>query len=134
MWTTALVWTKRIYKKESMMKIHDGELKLMELVWQHEPISAKELSVLAAEVIGWNRHTTYTVATKLVEKGFIHREEPGFECTSAVTREEVQKEETKILVDRLFHGSRKALFSALLENENLSDSEIAELRELIAKR
>jgi hypothetical protein len=27
------------------MKVFDSELKIMELIWQHEPVSAKELSL-----------------------------------------------------------------------------------------
>ena len=44
-----------------MQKLFDSELKVMELIWAHEPISAKELSVLADQEFGWNKNTTYTV-------------------------------------------------------------------------
>ena len=38
-----------------MQKLFDSELKVMELIWAHEPISAKELSVLADQEFGWNK-------------------------------------------------------------------------------
>ena len=38
------------------------------------------------------------------------------------------------LVKKVFGGSRKALFSALLEDESLSDDELDELRRLIDRR
>ncbi|MBQ2118551.1 MAG: BlaI/MecI/CopY family transcriptional regulator, partial [Clostridia bacterium] len=66
--------------------------------------------------------------------GYVGREEPGFICTSRIRKSEVQKSEAKGLLEKLFSGSRKALFSALLEDETLTDAEIAELRALIDKR
>ena len=116
------------------MKLFDSEMKIMELIWRKEPVSAKELSVLARDEIGWNKNTTYTVIKKVVEKGYVKREDPDFICTSLISKEEIRGSETRSLVDRLFGGSKKALFSALLEDEDLTDEDIAELREMIEKR
>ena len=71
---------------------------------------------------------------KLVEKGYVKRSEPDFICTSLISREEVSISETKSLINRLFGGSKKALFSALLEDEELTEEDLAELREMIKKR
>ena len=117
-----------------MEKLFDSELKVMEIVWEREPVSAKDISLAAADALGWNKNTTYTVIKKLVEKGAIKREDPGFICTSLVSRREAQKTETRRLAERLFGGSRKALFSALLEDERLSDEDIADLRRMIEER
>ena len=114
-------------------RLFDSEMKVMEIVWEKSPISAKEISLIADDSIGWNKNTTYTVIKKLVNKGFIKRTEPGFICTPLISRSQIQKSEAITLVNKIFGGSRKALFSALLENEPLSDDEINELRELINK-
>ena len=116
------------------MKLFDSEIKLMEIIWQSEPVSAKAVSLTAEKEIGWNKNTTYTVIKKLIDKGYIKRTEPGFICTSLIQKSDVQKSEAAELVDKLFAGSKKALFSALLEDEELSDNELAELRALIDKR
>jgi len=116
------------------LKLFDSEIKVMELIWDNEPVSAKQISIIASGRIGWNKNTTYTVIKKLEKKGAIRRGEPGFVCTSLISREDVRKEETRNLADRLFGGSRKALFSALLEDETLSKEDIAELREMLGKR
>ena len=116
-----------------MQKLFDSELKVMELIWANEPISAKELSVLADKAFGWNKNTTYTVVKKLEGKGYIKRNDPGFICMSCISRKDVCERETQGLIDKLFGGSRKALFSALIENEKLTQEEIDELRKLIEK-
>ena len=117
-----------------MQKLFDSELKVMELIWAHEPISAKELSVLADQEFGWNKNTTYTVIKKIEAKGYIRRNDPGFICVSLISKKDVCESETQTLIDKLFGGSRKALFSALIENEKLTKDEIDELRKLIDKR
>ena len=115
-------------------KLFDSEAKVMEIIWSKSPVSAKEISVIAAESIGWNKNTTYTVIKKLEAKGYICREEPGFICTPLVSKSQIQKVEISSLLKKVFGGSRKALFSALLEDEAISDEEINELKEMIDKR
>ena len=115
-------------------KLFDSEAKVMEIIWDKAPISAKDISLVAAETIGWNKNTTYTVIKKLEVKGFIKREDPGFICTPLISQNQMQKVEAVSLVKKVFGGSRKALFSALLEDEPLSDEEIDELRKLIDNR
>ena len=115
-------------------KIFESEAKVMEIIWAKNPISAKEISMIAAETIGWNKNTTYTVIKKLEATGFIPRQDPGFICTPLVSQNQMQKVEAVSLVKRMFGGSRKALFSALLEDEPLSEEEIRALRALIENR
>jgi predicted transcriptional regulator len=113
------------------IKLFEGELKLMELLWEHEGVSAKELSLLAAATIGWNKNTTYTVIKKLVDKGAIARADPGFICRSLIGREEAGREEAKEVLRSFFGGSVKALFSSFMSDGTLSEKEADELRRLI---
>lgn len=115
------------------IRLFDSELRLMELLWENEPVSARTLSILAGDSIGWNKNTTYTILKKLVVKDVIVRGEPGFICTSLVKKEDVQRTETKTLIEKLYGGSKKAFFAAFLENEDLDKDEIAELKKLIGK-
>ncbi len=115
------------------VKLFDSELKIMDIVWEREPVSAKEISLIAADTIGWNKNTTYTIIKKLIEKNAIVRSEPNFVCTSLIKKEDVQKAETMNLIDKLYNGSKKAFFAAFIE-ENISEDELAELRKLIEKR
>ncbi len=115
-------------------KLFDSELKIMDLIWENEPISAKEISLLAQQAHAWNKNTTYTVIKKLEAKGYIRRSDPGFICTSQISKSDVRRAETRGLIDRLFGGSKKALFSALFEEESLTKEELDELRRMIEKR
>ncbi len=116
------------------MTLFDSEAKVMEIIWSKGTLSAKEISLIAADTIGWNKNTTYTVLKRLEAKGFIRRDEPGFLCTPLISQTEMQRTEARSFIQKVFGGSKKALFSALLEDEQLSDSEIEELKKLIDNR
>ena len=115
------------------VKLFDSELKIMNIVWENEPVSAKDISLIAAEEIGWNKNTTYTVIKKLIEKNAISRIEPNFICVSLMKKEDLQKSETKSLIDKLYNGSKKAFFASFIQEE-ISEEELAELKKLIEKR
>jgi BlaI family penicillinase repressor len=113
------------------IRLFEGELKLMELLWENEGTSAKELSLLAAERIGWNKNTTYTVIKKLIKKGAIKRSEPGFICHSIISREKAGLDEATEVLDSFFDGSLKALFSSFISERKISAKEAEELRKMI---
>lgn len=116
-----------------LLKLFDSELKVMDIVWEHEPISAKDISLIAARTIGWNKNTTYTIIKKLIEKNVLSRTEPNFICTSRIKKEEIRKAETNYLIDKLYGGSKKAFFAAFVQ-ESLSDEDFAELKAMIEKK
>lgn len=54
-------------------KIFDSELKILEILWESGPLSAKEVAAAAAGQVGWSKTTTYTMLKKCVEKGLVER-------------------------------------------------------------
>ncbi|MBR6119453.1 MAG: BlaI/MecI/CopY family transcriptional regulator [Oscillospiraceae bacterium] len=113
------------------MKIFDSELKVMEELWAEGTLSAGQLAKRLQEKVGWNRNTTYTVVKKLIDKGAVERQEPGFLCSSLVSREEVQRSEADDLVEKLFGGSPERFLSAYLGGRTLTPEEHARLRALV---
>lgn len=120
--------------KDEQIRLTNSQLKIMQLLWEQAPITAKELTLRAADRYGWNKNTTYTILKSLVEKGSVLREEPDFLCTPAVSLEKVRRCETRGLIDKLFKGSAGMFFSAFLEDEALSGEELAALRQLIDEK
>lgn len=116
-----------------MEKLFDSELRLMEIIWGQEPVSAKQVALISAEKLQWNKNTTYTVIKRLIEKGVLHRGEPGFICTALIKKKDVQRAETKTLIERLFGGSKQAFFAAF-SGEELSEEEESALKALIEKK
>ena len=113
------------------MKLFDSEWKVMEVLWQKNDRTAKEISLLLADSIGWNKNPTYTVIKKCIDKGAIERREPNFVCHAAITKRQAQKEEADSLVDKVFGGSAELLFASILSDRSLSKDELARLRALV---
>lgn len=122
-------WRKGI----DTMKLFDSELEVMKILWNGGPKNAGDIARELEKNIGWNVNTTYTVIKKCVAKGAVRRSEPGFLCTPLIQKDEVQKEETKALIDRLFDGSRQFFLSGFLLSQKFSQKEIEELKKSIDK-
>lgn len=118
-------------QKTKEIRLHEGELNVMELLWSNKVLAAKDISKIIKEYIGWEKNTTYTVIKRLIDKGAVNREDPGFLCSAKVSKKEIQEIETKALMKKMFNGSLTTFFSEYLSNQKLSAEEIIELQRLI---
>ena len=119
-------------KKE--MRLHEGELNVMELLWSNKVLAAKDISKIIKEYIGWEKNTTYTVIKRLIDKGAISREDPGFLCRARVTKKDVQEIETKALLSKVFNGSLTTFIIEYLGNCRLTTEQIIELQRVLNRQ
>jgi len=112
-------------------KIFDSELRILEILWDGGALTARDVAAAAAKQAGWSKTTTYTVLKKCVDKGLVRREEPGFLCRALVSREDVQRQETRELIDRMYGGQADRLVASLLDGRALSKGEIDRLRQMV---
>ena len=110
------------------MKLFDSELKVMDVLWENGETTAKRISEILAERIGWNVNTTYTVIKKCAAKGAVERREPHFVCVPLVTRDEAREYEINELAGKLFGGSVDKLFAAMLDKRELPGELIEKLK------
>ena len=113
------------------MKIYDSELKILNVLWQEGDTTAKHISDTLKKETGWNINTTYTLIKRCIEKGFIKRSESCFICHALIAKEDVQKTETYLLVDRLFNGSVANLLALLLGKKSISASQYDRLKQIV---
>lgn len=113
------------------IKLFDSELKVMDVLWKEGDKTAKQISNILGEEIGWNMNTTYTVIKKCIAKGAIERSEPNFMCHALITKEAVQEAETEELINKIFDGSADKLFAALLGRKKLSPEQILRLKDIV---
>ena len=113
------------------IKLTDGELVIMEALWEKGEMSASELAKIAKKQRDWEKNTSYTMITRLIKKGAVKRSDPGFLCEALIDRETVQKNESREIVDKLFYGSLNLFARAFLEDKKLSQEEVEELRKII---
>lgn len=113
------------------VKLFDSELKIMDVLWKEGDMTAKQISDILKEEIGWNMNTTYTVIKKCIAKGAVLRSEPNFFCHAQITKEQVQEQETNELIEKIFDGSAGQLFASLLSKKNLSAEQIEKLKQIV---
>lgn len=119
-------------KKE--IRLHEGELNVMELLWSNKELAAKDISKIIKEYIGWEKNTTYTVIKRLIDKGAIERIEPGFICRAIISKQTVQETETDALINKLYNGSLNSFFVEYIRNKNLTRAEIFEMERIISEQ
>ena len=113
------------------IKLFDSELKIMNVLWDRGEMTAKQISLILNEEIGWNVNTTYTLINRCIKKGAIERVEPNFMCKALISKKRVQEAETKNLINKIYDGSADLLFSALLGRKKLSKTQINKLRQIV---
>lgn len=113
------------------VKLFDSELKVMKVLWREGDTSAKKISDILKEEVGWNMNTTYTLIKRCIKKGAIERYEPNFMCHALIPEEEVQAAETDEFIDKIYDGSVDKLFAALLGRKKLSAQQLEKLKKIV---
>lgn len=114
------------------IRLHDGELNVMELLWSNKELAAKDISKIIKEYIGWEKNTTYTVIKRLINKGAIKREDPGFICKAIVTKRKIQEIETRALLDKLYNGSISNLMIDYINNQKLTGTDLENIERVLS--
>lgn len=116
-------------KKE--LRLHEGELNVMELLWSNDVLAAKDIAKIIKEYIGWEKNTTYTVIKRLIDKGAILRQDPGFLCKAKVTKKDVQSIETNALLLKMYGGSLTSFITEYLAGCKLTTEQVIELQRVL---
>lgn len=112
-------------------KLFDSERRVMQVLWEHGDLPAKEISRKLAETAGWNKNTTYTVIKKCVEKAFIDRREPGFVCHALLSEEQGATARGRRAGKQSLFRLALAAVCVLLAAGAINQAEIDKLRRLI---
>lgn len=115
------------------MRLAETEHRIMNLIWDKEGITAKELAEALRISIGWSKTTTYTVISRCIEKNYIRREDPKFHCYSRVSRQQVAEWETDELISNNYNNRPDLLVASLLGRRKLSPEQMAGLYELLGQ-
>ncbi len=112
-------------------KISDSELEVMRVLWEAgDALPITDLRQALHERKGWEATTVKTLVQRLVGKGVLEQEKRKvFYYRPLVSESEYSDWAVSGMVRRLFRGSAKALVATLVQSEELSDADIAELRD-----
>ena len=118
-----------------MFRLGDLQLEIMKLLWRQGALRVADVH----RELGERRFAYTTIATmlrKMEERGLVrHREQGRAFCYEAVvSAEEVTRNTTADLLDRLFEGSLADAVSHLLDTREIQPEELDRLERLIQER
>ena len=113
------------------------ELEVMNVVWELGDCTSAQVIAAFAEQRPLAPTTIRTVLTKLREKGYVKpipSIERGFTFRPTVRRETVARRSLNDLVVALFQDSPRQAIAHLLDDADITDADLDELRRLIDAR
>jgi predicted transcriptional regulator len=114
------------------LKLADSEIRIMNIVWENEPINSTELVKLANQILGWKKSTTYTMIKRLNLRGALKNENAT--VTSIAPKSAVQKSESRELLEKMYGGSLQMFLLSFLGDVRLTEEEAAGLKRIIDEK
>jgi len=115
------------------MEISKSEFQVMDIIWQIAPCSANEIVDRLNQNQEWHEKTVKTLISRLVKKGAISFTRQGREYiySATIAKKDYQEQESQSFIQRLFKGKISPLVAAFAEKDQLSESDVKELKQLI---
>lgn len=111
------------------VKLFEAEYRLMDIIWELEPVNSTRLSKECGERMGWKKSTAYNMLRKLAQKGAVKNENAV--VTALLKREDALRAESEALMERAFAGNVPLFVATLLGGRKLTRQEAAELKRMI---
>lgn len=120
---------------EETTRLTEAEWNIMVLLWENPPQTLMQLTRALESETQWTKHTVLALLKRMMEKGTVRAEESGRTKLfyPNVPKEQVTREQTDMLMKRLFGGKALLMVSNVVESGQLSDRELDELSALIAQ-
>ena len=106
------------------------EARFADIVWEHAPLTTKELVELCSVApLNWKRTTTYTVLTKFCNRGIFHMNKR--QVTVLIPKEKFRTMQTEQFVQENFQGSLPAFVAAFTSERSINKEEYEYLKSLV---
>jgi len=117
-------------------KLTEGEWEIIQTVWEQEPCAAPTVQEKLKAKTGWSYSTVKTMMDRMVGKGLLQTEKVRnlILYSSAVTKSEAQRGEVMRIIRRAFDGALTPMMQFMLEENHLSEEQLAELESMIKNR
>ena len=118
------------------LQISDAEWRVMEIIWNRNPLTAGEVIESLKNEADWKPQTIKTLLARLVKKGALSHEsqQNRYLYSPEISRESAVAAETNSFLDRICQGSLAPMLAHFAESGRALDDEEAEaLRRLLEK-
>lgn len=117
------------------MNVTKSEWYVMDCLWDKSPQTLMQLVEELKEQVGWSKSTCATMVRRMAEKGLIAYEVDGKtkQFYPLVPKEDIVVKETRDFLKRIYDGSIGMMMNALVDHNDLSDTDIQELRDILKR-
>ena len=117
-------------------QISEAEYEVMKVVWNNEPISTPEVVEKLSKSSEWKPNTVHTLLARLVKKKALLARKEGrvFIYTSLVEQREYVGKKSKTFLQQFFGGTLNSMVLNFIENDELSEEDLSELKKILALR
>ena len=118
------------------VELTDSEWAILEVVWGRGRCTAPDVQESLAEAKGWAYTTVKTMMDRMVGKGLLEVEKVRnlHFYRPAIGEKEARQGEIRRTLRRAFNASFTPMMQFLIENNQLSEAEYAELERMMKKR
>ena len=128
--------TTRMRKKQDKSLLTEVELEFMTVVWETGGGTVRDI-LAELNKVQERAYTSVATVLKIMEqKGFLtsERADRSLVYRPAVPKAEYQKTSLKNLSSKLFNGAPAALVARLVDDEDVTDEMLEEMRALLEER
>ncbi|MBU8769407.1 BlaI/MecI/CopY family transcriptional regulator [Cytobacillus oceanisediminis] len=117
-------------------QISEAEYEVMKVVWKYESISTPEVVEKLSEKSDWKPNTIHTMLARLVKKNALKARKEGrvFIYTSLIEEHKYVEHKSKSFLQQFFGGTLNSMVLNFIENEQLSNEDISELKKILSKK
>ena len=121
---------------KTKLELFESEWAILHAVWELEPCPAPTVQEALQSEKNWAYTTVKTMMDRMVKKGILRVEKIRnlHLYRSAVTPAQAKKSEIARTLKRAFNDSFTPMMQFLIQNDQLTDDEYAELEQLIKDR
>lgn len=114
-------------------QISEAEYEIMKILWSESPLSTNTVCERAQKTHNWNQKTIHTLLSRLKVKRAISYEQRGrmYYYFPLISKKDYLEQENHHFLDRFYDGKVAPMFSSFLSNQELSDSDLKDLYEII---
>ena len=118
----------------NLPQISEAEFEVMKIVWKYAPINTNEITEKLTRTSSWSPKTIQTLIKRLVSKKALTYEKQGrvFVYTPLVREDEYIRKESNSFLKRYYNGNITSMLVSYLEDDKLSEEDIASLRDLLS--
>lgn len=123
-------------KKKPLSDLSDLQKNIMEIIWKLGEASGRQVQKQLRQKKSLAYTTVCTLLKRLETAGWLKHRSEGrtFFYQAAQSREKEAGRSSRNLIQRVFHGNTRLLVQHLIEEENLSDVDLREIKKMIDKK